>query len=124
MCPPSPPQMCYGIRGGEDSSKRRAWTNGFTYLPGLHLTSSPREVGRYLRRRGQRDSMGCTNHGWHHEPHSPVTNAMCKRWDTPVFTPQQGGSCWDSPLPCTPYFNPDLRLRIPGQLASGFTMLP
>src|SRR5215470_7689908 len=83
MCPPSPPQMCYGIRGGEDSSKRRAWTNGFTFLPGIHLTSSSREVGSYLSRRGKRDSMGCTNHGWHHEPHSPVTNAMCKRWDTP-----------------------------------------
>jgi hypothetical protein len=40
-----------------------------------------------------------------------------------VFTPKQGGSCWDSPLPCTPYFNPNLRLRIPGKLASGFTVL-
>src|SRR2546426_10803968 len=26
--------------------------------------------------------MGCANHGWHHEPHSPVKNSMCKRWDT------------------------------------------
>jgi hypothetical protein len=42
-----------------------------------------------------------------------------------VFTPipEQRGLCWDSPLPCTPYFNPDLRLRIPGKLASGFTVL-
>src|SRR6266446_2678 len=26
--------------------------------------------------------MGFANHGWHHEPHSPVKNSMCKRWDT------------------------------------------
>ncbi len=26
------------------------------------------------------------DHGWHHEPHSPVKNAVCKRWDTPVLT--------------------------------------
>ena len=28
--------------------------------------------------------MGFANHGWHHEPHSPVKNSMCKRWDTLV----------------------------------------
>lgn len=41
-----------------------------------------------------------------------------------VFTPEQGNQCWDSPLPCTTpaRFNPDLRLRIPGKLASGFTV--
>jgi len=25
-----------------------------------------------------------TEHGWPYEPHSPVQNAMCKKWDTPV----------------------------------------
>ena len=42
-----------------------------------------------------------------------------------VFTPEPGkNQCWDSPLPCTTpnRFNPDLRLRIPGMLASGFTV--
>lgn len=40
-----------------------------------------------------------------------------------VFTPEQGeDQCWDAPLPSTPYFSPDLRLRIPGKLASGFTV--
>jgi hypothetical protein len=39
-----------------------------------------------------------------------------------VFTPEQGDQCWDAPLPCTPYFNHSLRLRIPGKLASGFTV--
>jgi hypothetical protein len=39
-----------------------------------------------------------------------------------IYTPEKGDQCWDSPLPCTPYFNPDIRLRIPGELASGFTV--
>jgi hypothetical protein len=39
-----------------------------------------------------------------------------------IFTPEQGNQCWDAPLPCTPYFNDSLRLRIPGKLASGFTV--
>jgi hypothetical protein len=41
-----------------------------------------------------------------------------------IFTPEQGNQCWDSPLPCTTpaRFNPDLRLRIPGKLTSGFTV--
>jgi hypothetical protein len=37
-----------------------------------------------------------------------------------VYVPEEGDQCWDSPIPCTPYFNPDLRLRIPGDLSSGF----
>jgi hypothetical protein len=39
-----------------------------------------------------------------------------------VFIPQRTDQCWDAPLPCTPYFNDRLRLRIPGNLASGFTV--
>src|SRR5713226_7600919 len=27
-----------------------------------------------------------SSHGGHHEPYSPVQNAMCKRWDTPDFS--------------------------------------
>src|SRR5262245_50780597 len=45
---------------------------------------APRKSAATSAGGGKRYSMGCTNHGWHHEPHSPVTNAMCKRWDTPV----------------------------------------
>jgi hypothetical protein len=33
---------------------------------------------------------------------------------------QESDRCWDGPLPCTPYFNPHLRLRVPGELGSGF----
>jgi hypothetical protein len=42
-----------------------------------------------------------------------------------VYTPEamaQGDDmCWDSPLPCTPHFNPNLRLRST-DIASGFTV--
>jgi len=38
-----------------------------------------------------------------------------------VNIPEAGEeSCWDSPLPCTPYFIPDLKLRNPMNIASGF----
>jgi hypothetical protein len=39
-----------------------------------------------------------------------------------VFTPEQGDQCWDAHLPCTPYFDHRLRLRILEKLASGFTV--
>lgn len=38
---------------------------------------------------------------------------------TPEGTPGKD-QCWDSPIPSTPYFNPDLRLRTPGNMAAGF----
>jgi hypothetical protein len=37
-----------------------------------------------------------------------------------VFLPEKGDQMWDSPIPSAPYFNPKLRLREPGNLASGF----
>jgi hypothetical protein len=40
----------------------------------------------------------------------------------PILTPAKGDQCWDAPLPCTPYFRADLRERVPGRLASGFTV--
>ena len=30
--------------------------------------------------------MQTSSYGGHYKPHSPVTNAMCKRWDTPELT--------------------------------------
>jgi len=41
-----------------------------------------------------------------------------------VYTPVDGDQCWDAPLPCTPYFNKNLRLREKNNLASGFTVSP
>jgi hypothetical protein len=38
-----------------------------------------------------------------------------------VYVPTQGDQCWDSPLPCTPYFDESLRLRNAPYLRGGFT---
>jgi hypothetical protein len=59
--------------------------------------------------------------GWH-----PIKTIALVQKETSsglvVFVPEQGDQCWDAPLPCTPYFNASLRLRIPGKLASGFAV--
>lgn len=41
-----------------------------------------------------------------------------------VLVPQEGDECRNAPLPCMPYFQPRLRLRVPGELASGFVTDP
>jgi len=38
----------------------------------------------------------------------------------PLWVPQEGDQCWDQPVPCTPYPNDRLRLRVPGNLGYGF----
>jgi hypothetical protein len=38
-----------------------------------------------------------------------------------LYTPVNTDACWDSPLPCTPYFNPGLKLR-GSDLKSGFAV--
>jgi hypothetical protein len=37
-----------------------------------------------------------------------------------VYVPVEGEQCWDSPIPCTPYFNPTLKLREPNDIKFGF----
>ncbi len=37
-----------------------------------------------------------------------------------VYGPKNGDQCWDSKLPCTPFFNKLLKLRVKGDLSSGF----
>ncbi|MDA0576673.1 MAG: hypothetical protein O3B24_01080 [Verrucomicrobia bacterium] len=39
----------------------------------------------------------------------------------PVYVPASGDQAWDSALPATPYFNRRLRLRVPDDMARGFT---
>jgi hypothetical protein len=46
-----------------------------------------------------------------------VTESGLKLW-----TPVTGDQCWNAPLPCTPYPNPKLRLRVQGDMSKGFTM--
>src|SRR3989442_547139 len=41
------------------------------------------------------------SHGGHHEPYSPVPNAMCKRWDTPIITAHEPPSVVTIGLPTT-----------------------
>ena len=40
-----------------------------------------------------------------------------------IYVTVRDDRCWDSPLPCTPYFNPELRLR-GTDIQSGFTVAP
>lgn len=39
-----------------------------------------------------------------------------------LFVPTEGDQCYDAPLPCTPYPNPNLRLIVPGDLGGGFVL--
>src|SRR6266699_5490209 len=57
------------------------------HIPARHTLAlqPPGKSASCLSRRGERYSMEFANHGGHHEPHSPVKNSMCKRWDTPVI---------------------------------------
>lgn len=50
--------------------------------------------------------------GWHSIKTVPLVRKETSS-GLVVFTPEQGDQCWDAPLPCTPYFNSILRLRIP-----------
>jgi hypothetical protein len=61
--------------------------------------------------------------GWQPIPKAAIIE---KRTDSGlmVYTPASDECTWDAPLPATPYFNPRLRLRVPGNLGSGFTVQP
>lgn len=37
-----------------------------------------------------------------------------------IIVPASGQQCWDAPLPCTPYFSPNIQLRQAPSLKSGF----
>ncbi len=41
-----------------------------------------------------------------------------------VYVPSSGDRCWDAPLPCTPYFQPQLKLLSPEDGGCGFRYLP
>jgi hypothetical protein len=60
---------------------------------------------------------------WHRDA-GPVRHAVVEVRTTdsglPVYTPVGDARVWDAPLPCTPYFNPKLRLRVAGDVARGF----
>jgi hypothetical protein len=64
--------------------------------------------------------VGAGRHGAFRPPPRPRLTAYTTRWGFELFEPASGQECWDAPLPCTPYPSPDLRLRVPGRLDSGF----
>lgn len=69
-------------------------------------------------------SLKVSNSGWQDSAQPPLIEKITKhglRVFTPV-NPMIDDRCGDAPLPCTPYFNENLRLRKPGDLASGFTV--
>jgi hypothetical protein len=39
-----------------------------------------------------------------------------------IRVPRNDARCWNAPLPCTPYFDPRLRQRVPGDLSKGFIL--
>ncbi|MCB1051379.1 MAG: hypothetical protein H6510_00460 [Acidobacteria bacterium] len=59
--------------------------------------------------------------GWQ-APTQAELNARVTQFGLSVLVPKSGDLCWDSPLPSTPYFNPNLKLRNPNDLRSGFTI--
>jgi len=73
------------------------------------------------------------HHPWHHKLISttgwqPVRQVKLEARTTDsglqVYIPITGDQCWDAPLPCTPYFKTELRLRDPDDLAAGFALTP
>jgi len=59
--------------------------------------------------------------GWQPETTFPLIQKQTLSGSL-IYTPDHGELCWDSPLPCTPDFNANLRLRVPGDLGAGFTV--
>jgi len=61
--------------------------------------------------------------GWHPNPTAEFVQKRTKS-GLMVFVPAEGDRIWDGPLPCTPNFNPALRLRENADFKSGFTVKP
>ena len=59
--------------------------------------------------------------GWHAVWEVPLVNRVTGS-GLVVYIPKLGNQCWDAPVPCTPKFNNALRLRVPGDMASGFSV--
>lgn len=117
--------VCFGIAAAlllltsiQSSISRRS----FALL--LCVTFAATHFGIALQTYRERETIGQISlAGWQPIPRSlvlPRTTAS----GMDVLTPAIGDKCWDAALPCTPYFRDDLRLRVPGQLGSGFTVAP
>lgn len=67
----------------------------------------------------QKKILGLSVSGFHDIPESPIVQKNTLS-GLVINTPITNGMSWDSGLPCTPFFNEKLRLRIPGRIDSGF----
>jgi len=99
--------------------KKRTWV---VVMCVVFITANLHFIGAAVKRRNIIKEVSSS--GWHPIKIVPLIQKKTLS-GLVVLTPEQGkNQCWDSPLPCTTpnRFNPDLRLRIPGKLASGFTV--
>jgi hypothetical protein len=65
-----------------------------------------------------------SDHGFHP---TPVVQVEVRRTDSGLdvnVPPADQDNCWGAPIPCTPYFNPKLQLRVPDQIGGGFRIGP
>jgi hypothetical protein len=98
--------------------KKRTWV---VVMCVVFIIANLHFIGAAVKRRNTIKEVSSS--GWHPIKTVPLIQKKTLS-GLVVFTPEQGKQCWDSPLLCTTpnRFNPDLRLRIPGKLASGFTV--
>ncbi|MFW6154414.1 MAG: LIC_10190 family membrane protein [Planctomycetota bacterium] len=61
--------------------------------------------------------------GWHEVPTASLKTATTAS-GLRVHVPVEGQMSWEAPLPCALRLHPNLRLRTPGDLSSGFTVAP
>lgn len=62
---------------------------------------------------------------WDFEPHVRArVSARTLPSGLVVHDPGESMQCWDAPLPCSPFRQDALRLRVPGDLGAGFTVAP
>ncbi|MBK5258432.1 MAG: hypothetical protein JJE51_02490 [Thermoanaerobaculia bacterium] len=80
-------------------------------------------LGLALQAYRERETIGQISvAGWQPIPRAPLIPGTTAS-GLVILTPASE-RCWDAPLPCTPYFRGDLRLRVPGHLESGFAVTP
>ncbi len=70
----------------------------------------------------QKKIMGLSVSGFHHIPKFPLIQKKTLSGLVINVPANADDTCWDSDLPCTQYFNENLRLRIPGRIDSGFSL--
>ncbi len=65
--------------------------------------------------------MKLSTSGWYPPKKVPLVKKVTKS-GLEIYTPKKGDQCWDSKIPCTPYFNKALKLRVKDYIESGFML--